>query len=101
MNTHQDTMLSGMKHAIITVAAGTGMLICAGVSSASSLLADAQVINEGSGVTVGLVIMSLGAVGTGAWRLAMWVAKESDHSRQQDEQIAQLEREIKSMSDRK
>lgn len=83
-----------MTQAIYTVAAGTCGLILAAGASAQHALAEAQPINEGSGVAIGLVIVGMSAVAAGAWRLATWVAQANEHSHQQDERIAELEKRL-------
>lgn len=83
-----------MKQAIFTVAAGTCGLICTLGAKANNILAEGK-LDESTLLPAGIVVVAIGSVAVGAWRLAMWVAKEAEHSREQDERIAELEKQLK------
>lgn len=83
-----------MKQAIYTVAVGTCGLICTLGAKANSMLAEGK-IDDSTLVPAGIVVVAILAVAGGSYRLAMWVAKEAEHSRHQDERIAELETLIK------
>ena len=80
-----------MIRGLISAFIGTALLIACAGATAPKLIA-AEAINEGTGITLTLVIGAIGLVAVGAWKLGQWVTKEAEHSAKQDEQIAELRR---------
>ena len=75
---------------LVTIFISTSVLIACAGATAPKILA-VETISEGTSLTLGLVLAAITFFAVSAWKLGQWVMKETEHSREQDKRIEDLE----------